>query len=720
MLSSAVLSTSTSAPAAPPSTPAPLPALRQDLQLLPAPPHPDGAPSWRIHDPVRNRFFELGWMEFELLSRWQPGISCEDLSSQTAAETPLDTVAADAGALLDFLRQHGLVACDAAGRETLRQRVAGARPPWWKQAVHNYLFFRVPLLHPDRFLGATLPRVAPLFSHAFLLLTLAAGILGLYLATRQADALAGSFSYFFSLEGLLSYGVAATFAKILHELGHAYTAKRMGLRVPTMGVAFLVMWPVLYTDTGESWKLAQPARRFAIASAGMAAELALACWTTLAWALFPDGIVRSGLFLLATTSWLITLAINLSPFMRFDGYFLLSDALNLPNLHERSSALARAALRRAFFGLREADTEPTMGPRMRRWLIGFALATWTYRLVLFIGIALMVYHLFFKLLGILLMAIEIGWFILRPLAAEWKVLMEKRPEWRLRPRAWALLGLAVLALLWTIPVARQLGVPALVRNAEASAVYAAMPARVAEVMVADGRHVAAGAPLLRLEAPELESRLERAGLRAAALREELARTPANATQRERRLVLEQELGEALADEAGAREQLARLVVLAPQAGRVRDLMPGLVAGSWVQPRHALLRVVGSQGVEIDAYVGEQMLRALAVGDDVKFYPELPESPVLRGRVVAIDPAAGRQVPPLLASTNGGAVAATRTQGGELVAHEALYRVRIKPQDGAAMTPAVMRGTVRVQAGWDALAPGGLAHALSVLVRETGF
>ncbi|WP_446474042.1 hypothetical protein, partial [Acinetobacter baumannii] len=127
-----------------------------------------------------------------------------------------------------------------------------------------------PLLHPDAFLSATLPRVAPLFSHAFLLLTLAAGVLGLYLATRQADALAGSFSYFFSLEGLLSYGVAATFAKILHELGHAYTAKRMGLRVPTMGVAFLVMWPVLYTDTGETWKLAQPARRFAIASAGMA------------------------------------------------------------------------------------------------------------------------------------------------------------------------------------------------------------------------------------------------------------------------------------------------------------------------------------------------------------------------------------------------------------------------------------------------------------------
>ncbi len=74
-------------------------------------------------------------MEFELLSRWQPGATFEELSSQTATETPLDTLPADAEALLDFLRQHQLVAQDAGGREALRQRVASARPPWWKQAV---------------------------------------------------------------------------------------------------------------------------------------------------------------------------------------------------------------------------------------------------------------------------------------------------------------------------------------------------------------------------------------------------------------------------------------------------------------------------------------------------------------------------------------------------------------------------------------------------------
>ncbi|HEY8606056.1 MAG TPA: HlyD family efflux transporter periplasmic adaptor subunit [Noviherbaspirillum sp.] len=703
----------------PPPAPV-LPALRQDLQLLPGPPHADGAPSWRVHDPVRNRFYELGWLEFEMLSRWEAGMEIDALCAAVAAETPLHPAADEAAALLAFLRHHQLVMADAPARETLRKRWIAARPPWWKQAIHHYLFFRVPLLHPDRFLAQSLPRVAPFFTRGFLAATLLAGLLGLYLATRQADALASSFSYFFSLEGLLYYGIAATFAKVIHELGHAYTAKRMGLRVPTMGVAFLVMWPMLYTDTGESWKLNLPSRRFAIAAAGMASELALAAWTTLAWALTPDGGLRSMFFLLATSTWVLTLAINASPFMRFDGYFLLSDALDMPNLHERSSALARNALRRRLFGLEERDTEPTMSDVRKRALIAFAYTTWIYRLVLFIGIALMVYHLFFKLLGIFLMAIEIGWFIVRPVSVEVKALFAKRSEWRLDRRAWLAVAGLLLLFLWLVPLSSQVSAPALLRAIQSTAIYPASPARVAQVHVRAGQQVAAGAPLLRLESPELVNRLQRARLRAAGLNQELARVSANPLQRERSLVLEEQLGEALADEAGAAEELARLSVTAPHAGIVRDMPPDLLPGRWVQARHPLLHVVAGQAGEIDAYVDEQLLQSVKVGDSARFYPELADVPVLRGTVVAVDPAAGRMVPPLLASPNGGELAATRLAQGGLVAHEALYRIRIRPDDDAGGVPMVVRGKVRLEAGWHAVLLNNLSRILSVLVREAGF
>lgn len=705
----------TTAPASPP-----LPALRQDLQLLPGLPHADGAPSWRIHDPVRNKFFELGWMEFELLARWRAGERIEALCAATAAETPLNPSREEAEGLLAFLRHHQLVVPDPEARELLRRRWVGARPPWWKQVIHHYLFFRVPLVQPDRFLSRTVGRVAFFFSALFLWLTICAGLLGLYLATRQADALASAFTYFFSLEGLLSYAIAATAAKVIHELGHAYTAKRMGLRVPTIGVAFLVMWPVLYTDTGESWKLSSPGRRFAIASAGIVSELALACWTTLAWALTPDGPLRSAFFLLATTSWILTLAINASPFMRFDGYFLLSDALDLPNLHERSGALARAALRRKLFGLEEPDSEPAMSEGRQRVLIAFAFATWIYRFFLFIGIALMVYFLFFKLLGIILMAIEIGWFIFRPIAAEVKALMARRSQWRLRVRPWLWLAAALFLFIWLVPVARHSSAPALARGAEVATLYAPAAARVAEVNVRNEQRVAAGALLLRLESPELDSRVERARLRAAGFQQELARSAASSALREQHFVLEEQLGEALADAAGAEAELARLTVVAPHPGTVRDLAPGIVPGRWVRAGEQLVRVVAQDAAEIDAYVDEQMLRTVQVGQQVRFYPDLPEAPVVRGTVIAIDASAGHAVPLLLASPYGGKIAATETEPGNLVAHEALYRMRIKPDAGEPGVARVMRGTVRIDTGWHTVALHGLARALSVLVRESGF
>jgi len=153
-----------------------------------------------------------------------------------------------------------------------------------------------------------------------------------------------------------------------------------------MGVALLVMWPMPYTDTGESWKLERSRHRFAIASAGICAELMLAAWCTFLWTFMPDGNFRNALFFLATTAWVLTLLVNASPFMRFDGYYMLTDALDFPGLHERAGHQARRAMRRALLGLEEPSSE-VLTPGFRAFLIAFAVATWVYRLGLFIGIA---------------------------------------------------------------------------------------------------------------------------------------------------------------------------------------------------------------------------------------------------------------------------------------------------------------------------------------------
>src|SRR3569832_322813 len=181
----------------------------------------------------------------------------------------------------------------------------------------------------------------------------------------------------YSWQGLLSYALALICIKFLLELGHAYTAKRYGGRVPTMGVAFLVLFPVAYTDVNEVWKLPEKRQRIAVSGAGIITELVIAAWATLAWTLLPDGSFKNAAFLLATTTWVSTIMINGSPFMRFDGYFLLSDWLNMPNLHARTFALARWRLREWLFGLGEPKPE-VIGIRRERGIILYGWITWTY------------------------------------------------------------------------------------------------------------------------------------------------------------------------------------------------------------------------------------------------------------------------------------------------------------------------------------------------------
>ena len=131
---------------------------------------------------------------------------------------------------------------------------------------------------------------------------------------------------------MLLYLVTLIFVKCLHELGHAFVAKHFGCRVSAIGIAFLVFFPFLYTDTTDAWRLRNHKERLLINFAGILTELHLALIATFAWAVLPDGGLKSVAFFIATTSWISSLVINVSPFMRFDGYYVFADWLKAENL----------------------------------------------------------------------------------------------------------------------------------------------------------------------------------------------------------------------------------------------------------------------------------------------------------------------------------------------------------------------------------------------------
>lgn len=297
--------------------------------------------------------------------------------------------------MLDVLRfaQHGRL-LQAIGPTAAKLMAAEAEarrlsPGMW--LLKNYLFIRVRLIDPDRLLGHAAEMLGSVFTPAFPIVMLCLAVLGFYLIGRQWDTYTHAFLPLLSLEGAAEVSTAMVFVKAIHEFGHGLVAKRLGCRVPGMGVAMLVLWPL--------------------------AELVVAVLASLAWSVLPDGPARQAAFLLSGSTCLITVAVNINPLMRFDGYFLMSDWLEEPNLQERSFALARWRLRELLFGFRDPPPE-VVPPARRHLLIGYALACWTYRFGLFLGIALLVYRLAFKLLGIFLMMVEVGWFLARPIVAE--------------------------------------------------------------------------------------------------------------------------------------------------------------------------------------------------------------------------------------------------------------------------------------------------------------
>jgi len=545
---------------------------------------------------------------------------------------------------------------------------------------------------------------------------------GLTQVLRRWDVFSASLVDTFNLEGLVAYGVALLCVKFLHELGHAFTAKHYGCRVPAMGVAFLVMWPVAYTDTNETWRLTNRFDRLRVASAGIATELVVAVWATLAWALLPEGALQSAAFVLSTTSWVVTLAINASPFMRFDGYFILMDALDMPNLHGRSFALARWKLREWLFGLGDAPPEH-FSPSGVRAMIAFAWATWLYRLVLFLGIAVLVYVFFFKVLGVLLFAVEIAWFILWPIRSELRVWRELWPrirgERRTRRSFW-LLVLLILAL--AAPWPGRITASAVLRPVDAWPIHAPVGASVQALHWAHGALADVGSPLVTLQVPELVGRENVLSARMAQQRQQVAIAGFDEELRKRLRVSEQTLATTLAEWQGTQAERSQFQPRAPFAGRLFMTDPDLAVGQWVS-KNEQLGVLVRQGTDwrVETWLEEDDAQRVQAGQEANFWVDSATGQMLKLKILSIDQDAARALPRReLASVLGGHVV-TREKNGVLVPERAVYRVTLEvlnmPQDIQNLS---WRGKLVIHADWGSPLERYLRQIMAVLVRETGF
>ena len=539
------------------------------------------------------------------------------------------------------------------------------------------LALRVPLLDPDRALERLMPIARALVGRpvAAALATLFAAALATGIATAGAIAvelarLAATPSAWWL------YALLYPLLKLVHELAHALAVKRHGGAVHEAGLTLLVLMPVPYVDASDSARFERRAQRLSVAAAGLLAEGALAALGLLFWSVTEPGLVHDVAFAAALLGSVSTLLFNANPLLRFDGYQMLQDAIDMPNLGTRSSAYLGWLFRRHALRAR-VPSPPVTGPRERRWLLGYGTASLVYRWVLTFGIALYLASAI-PTVGIPLALFALYRLAGRPLVRGVRYLRGTPELEGRRPAALATVcggAIALVVAVALVPLPSSTRAEGVVRASGQATLYAAVGGRVAEVLVEPGSTVRAGETVLRLDAPELVARhavLEaEIGVLVARRHAALASDPAAAA------ALASDLAVRRAESATLAREITELDVAASRGGRFAPHGGRLDVGRPVARGEVLGHVVDDGGLHVDAVVAQRAIGRVQGGvrhARVRLAERAGDP--LPARLVALTPAGDRRLPSAALAWDGRRGTPVASDGEELRTLEPVFHVEL--------------------------------------------
>ena len=698
-----------------------IPYLRQDLEIFRGNSREDGSPAWLLYDAVRNKYFTVGLTAFRLIKNWRGGEDIQNFEKKINSQG-IETTGDEIKSFIGFLQQNNLIIQpQGQGVPFLMQQKNSLKKSWIMNLIHSYLFFKIPLFTPDEWLGRTLNKVKFLGSKKIRNIIYILGFIGLFFVIQQFENFTKTFLYFFSLKGLMIYFITLVFVKCLHELGHAYIAKYHGCRVSAIGIAFLVFFPFLYTDTTDAWRLRNHKDRLLINFAGILTELHLALIATFVWGVLPEGGLKSAAFFIATTSWISSIAINVSPFMRFDGYYVFSDWLKAENLQPRSFALAKWKIRETLFGFNHKPPEE-ISPSRRWTFIIYAWSTWVYRFFLFIGIALLVYYFAFKVLGIILFAIEIYWFIMLPIIKEMKQWWMMRSEMKLNKQTFRTISILIITLMVLfLPWKSSMKIPAVYISEKYSKIYSPYPAKIKSVFITKDQEVEAGQNLIELYSPELDKEINSIRRKLLLTKTKINRMSGTSGNMDEYLTYNQRLIALQSELSGLTKTKEKLVIKAPNKGKVKDLV-SLSNEMWVSNLDQLLGIVHYGTGNVKAFIREEQIDRFQENTPAVFIPNDGDHKKIHLISNKLDLSSVNNLPYVaLASIHSGPIAIRNFTSGE-------YQYRPETAHYIADFKLVNKSSIKFELPGYVHVEGNryspfvrfFRNVFSVLIRESGF
>jgi putative peptide zinc metalloprotease protein len=485
--------------------------LRPDLIVQPQ--FYEGMTHYVIKDPIALKYFRFKIEEYFLLQQFDGKNNLQDVKRAFERKYRPQTISIeDLTRFTAQLHEAGLAQIDSPdqAKVLIRRRRKNRWKKVW-QFLANILYIKIPIIDPEKLLAGMYPYFRWLFTPYFVTFSVGMMLAALTLVASQWSTFSArlpDFQSFFNWSTIFYFWCSLAIIKIIHEFGHGLTAKHFGGEVHEMGMLFLVLTPALYCDVTDSWLLPNKWKRIWISAAGIYVECFLASLATFVWWNTEQGLLNS----LALATMFIcsvnTILFNANPLLRYDGYYVMADWLEIPNLRIKSTQFFTYLFQEKVLGL-EVPVQSYM-PRSRRSLfVTYAIASYLYRWVVTFSILFFLYKFLqpYKL-GSISAMMAIGSLV--PLVGMPLYQMFKfartpgrmRKVKKARAAGFAVAAIAILAGVLLIPTPLRVQGTLVLTAAKPEEVYAEVPGRLVELKVRDGEWVKKGTELAILSNPE--------------------------------------------------------------------------------------------------------------------------------------------------------------------------------------------------------------------------
>ena len=510
-----------------------LPKLRSDLVIS----RQDGAVV--LKDPTTGRFFRFGQAE-------------HFITSQLDGATPLEVVRQRAGEEFGSLPEPGTIEGFVGSLKRLglleADGAAQARPVAPRRRVRGGpLYLRFSAFDPDRVLERFVDNVAFCFTPAFLVISAAVIVLGIGIAMTEWDHITRDLRRLFRVEMVLVAWLISFVVSAAHEFAHGFTCKRFGGRVHEMGFMLIYFQPAFYCNVSDAWLIPEKSKRLWVTISGPYVELFLWAVAVIVWRVVEPGTLTSAVALVVVAAAAVRQFINLNPLIKLDGYYLLSDALGIPNLRARAFGYLKHRLSALVASPNVIPAAPT--PRERRVYLAYGVLAGGYSVLLLGWVAVMMGGFLterYQGTGAIAYAGLLGLAFQNPLQ-RWVAKPGFR-AWRERvtPRWLPSGGRTRLVLLFVLVVAALFLVP---RELTVSGEFAVAPRRnaevraevdgiIAQIYIDEGQRVGAGELIARLEDRDYRAELKAVEAQSDEIRAKLKMLRAGPRAEERRVVIQ--------------------------------------------------------------------------------------------------------------------------------------------------------------------------------------